>query len=518
VKYAVLLILLWCAVNTASKAQTNHVLIFPDSSGWNVLPENHVLAFRVKTIPETAKRFSIEGTEGLNIQFDTLGNFHWQPSFDLVDRVTKSKDFTVIFQATFADGKRERKAVTFTVNHANRPPVIEDLPTLYVKQSSLNTYSIPGEYAYDPDGDPLVFKSIPSQMPESSNFSSLGQFTWTPSRGQFASLKNNPITLEFIVQDQPDKAETKGKLKIMQTQLDLPSEITITPGDSLFSIKEDETLNLKIYISDPNGDDNVRSAGFIPSDKRVPTASLKENTQLQYEFTWTPGYDFVDDTQTFLTTDIVFFVLDKSNNRTQRKIRIKVADTENMAKKDAHLFQKYRSNLVDALILIQQLDANQKKMNNDYKKAKKGKKNRSIVNASLGAVTGFTPVIVDNQDQSKIVSGVGGTTVLTLGTLEATEVIGRSKESILEKIKMSIDIRNRTQATGDEFARKYALKSSRRNPEFDKDIEKMRAVLNDQRIVLLELDAFSKNAARIDDRDIKKVFLDYSEEESSKKL
>jgi hypothetical protein len=518
VKYAVLLILLWCAVNTASKAQTNHVLIFPDSSGWNVLPENHVLTFRVKTIPETAKRFSIEGTEGLNIQFDTLGNFHWQPSFDLVDRVTKSKDFTVIFQATFADGKRERKAVTFTVNHANRPPVIEDLPTLYVKQSSLNTYSIPGEYAYDPDGDPLVFKSIPSQMPESSNFSSLGQFTWTPSRGQFASLKNNPITLEFIVQDQPDKAETKGKLKIMQTQLDLPSEITITPGDSLFSIKEDETLNLKIYISDPNGDDNVRSAGFIPSDKRVPTASLKENTQLQYEFTWTPGYDFVDDTQTFLTTDIVFFVLDKSNNRTQRKIRIKVADTENMAKKDAHLFQKYRSNLVDALILIQQLDANQKKMNNDYKKAKKGKKNRSIVNASLGAVTGFTPVIVDNQDQSKIVSGVGGTTVLTLGTLEATEVIGRSKESILEKIKMSIDIRNRTQATGDEFARKYALKSSRRNPEFDKDIEKMRAVLNDQRIVLLELDAFSKNAARIDDRDIKKVFLDYSEEESSKKL
>jgi hypothetical protein len=512
VKYAVLLMLLWCAVNTTSKAQTNAVLIFPDSSGWNVLPENHVLAFRVKTIPETAKKFSIEGTDGLNIQFDTLGNFHWQPSYDLVDRVTKSKDFTVIFQATFADGKRERKAVTFTVNHANRPPVVEDLPILYVKQSSLNTYSIPGEYAYDPDGDPLVFKSIPSQMPESSNFSSLGQFTWTPSRGQFASLKNTPITLEFIVQDQPDKAETKGKLKIMQTQLDLPSEIIVTPGDSVFSIKEDETLNLKIYISDPNGDDNVRSAGFIPSDKRVPAASLKENTQLQYEFIWTPGYDFVDDTQTFLTTDIVFFVLDKSNNRTQRKIRIKVADTENMAKKDAHLFQKYRSNLVDALILIQQLDANQKKMNNDYKKAKKGKKNRSIVNASLGAVTGFTPVIVDNPDQTKIVSGVGGTTVLTLGTLEATEVIGRSKESILEKIKMSIDIRNRTQSAGDEFARKYALKSARRNPEFDKDIEKMRAGLNDQRIVLLELDAYTKNASKIDDRDIKKVFLDYGEE------
>lgn len=515
VKHAVLFLLFGLAINTAVKAQNNPVLIFPDSSGWNVLQENHVLSFRVKTVPESIqKKFSIEGTEGLNIQFDTLGNFQWQPSYDIVDRVTKSKDFTVIFQATFADGKRERKAVTFTVTHVNRPPVVEDLPTLYVKQSTLNSYTIPAEYAYDPDGDPLVFRSIPSQMPEGAALSSVGQFSWTTSRGQFATLKNNPLTLEFIVQDQPDKAETKGRLRIMQTQLDLPAEITVTPGDSLFSIKEDETLNLKIYISDPNGDDNVRSAGFISSDKNVPNSSLKENTQLQYEFIWTPGYDFVDDTQTFITTEIIFFVLDKSNNRTQRRIRIKVADTENMVKKDAHLFQKYRSNLVDALILIQQLDANQKKLNNDYKKAKKGKKNRSIVNASLGAVTGFTPVIVDNDNQSDIISGVGGTTVLTLSTLEATEVIGRSKEGILEKIKMGIDIRNRTQAAGDEFARKYALKSARRSAEFDKDIEKMRTALNDQRIVLLELDAYTKNVARIDDRDIKKVFLDYSEEES----
>jgi hypothetical protein len=494
------------------QAQSGTTLIFPDSSGWNVLKENEELTFQVKTSHEAAKNFSIEGTEGLNIQFDTLGNFHWKPSFDLVDRVSKSKDITVIFQAIMSDGKRERKAITFTVNHVNRPPVVEELPVAYVKQSNLNTYQISSDYAYDPDGDPLVFKSIQSQMPEGATLSQLGQFTWTPSRSQFSSLKNNPLVIEFIVQDQPDKAETKGKLKIAQTQLDLPSEILIVPGDTLFSIKEDETLNLKIYLSDPNGDDNVRNAGFIPTDKRVPATSFKENTQLQYEFIWTPGYDFVDDTQPSLSTDIIFFVLDKSNNRAQKKIRIKVAETENMVKKDAHQFQKYRSNLVDALILIQQLDANQKTLNADYKKARKGKKNRSIVNASLGAVTGFTPVIVDNPDQAKVVSGVGGTTVLTLGTLEATEVIGRSKESIMDKIKMGIEIRNRTQAAGDEFARKYALKSSRRNPEFEKDIEKLRSVLNDQRIVLLELDAYNRNAAKIDDKDIKKVFLDYGEE------
>jgi hypothetical protein len=162
--------------------------------------------------------------------------------------------------------------------------------------------------------------------------------------------------------------------------------------------------------------------------------------------------------------------------------------------------------------LIQQLDGNQKKLNQEYKKARKGKKNRSILNASLGAVTGLSPVVIEQGNQSKIVSGVGGTTVLTLGTLEATEVIGRSKESIMERIKNGIEIRNRVQAAGDEFARKYSLKSARRNSDFDKDIEKLRSALNDQKIVLLELDSFSRNPTRIEDREIKKVFVDFAEE------
>jgi hypothetical protein len=512
VKYLFLTIA-FCVVSLMTFAQSSQVLIFPDSLGWNHLLENQELKFQVRAAGQSQAWFSLEGANELHIRFDTTGNFYWKPNYDLVDRVTKSKDFTVIFQASFTDGRRERKAITFTVQHVNRPPVIEELPVFYVKQSNLNTYQIAGEYVYDPDGDPLVFKSIQSEMPEGANLSSLGQFTWNPSRGQFSGLRNNPAFVEFIAQDQPDKAETKGKLKIAQTQQDLSPEIFIVPGDTLFKIKEDETLNLKLYALDPNGDDNVKSTGFIPSDRRIPLTCLKENTPLQYEFIWTPGYDFVDDTQISLTTDIMFFVLDKSNNRAQRKIKIRIADTENLVKKDKHLFGKYRSNLVDAMLLIQQLDNEQKKLNSDYKKAKKGKKQRSILNASLGAATGFTPLILaDSPDQAKVVSGIGGTTVLTLGTLEATEVLGRSKEGILEKIKIDIDLRNKIQATGDDFARKYALKSARRNAEFDKDIEKLRATLNDQRIVLLELDAYTKNNNVPDDKDIKKVFLDYGDD------
>jgi hypothetical protein len=158
-------------------------------------------------------------------------------------------------------------------------------------------------------------------------------------------LKNNPLTIEFIVQDQPYKAETKGKIRIAQTQLDLPPELLIVPGDSLYSIKEDETLNLKIYVSDPNGDENVRNAGFVSSDLRIPASTLKENTPLQYEFIWLPGYDFVEETQKLNSVEITFFALDKSNNRIQRKIQIQITDTENVVEKDAHQYDKYKGNL-----------------------------------------------------------------------------------------------------------------------------------------------------------------------------
>lgn len=495
-------------------SQSPGSFIFPSSANWRTVKENDSLSFQLKTIFDSdSVIFSAEISQDVGIQFDSTGNFKWKPSFALVDRVEKTKEFTVIFEAAVKDSQRIREPVTLTVVHVNRAPVVEELPVFYVKQSANNNHQIPVEYVFDPDNDPLVFREIPSQMPEGATLSSQGQFSWTPSRSQFAALNGNPLTVEFIVQDQPGKTETQGKLRIKQTQQDLAPEILIVPGDSVFRVKEDEIINLKLYISDPNGDDQVKNIGFVSNDKRIPLTCLKENTPLQYEFTWQPGYDHIDDVHKSVETQVTFFALDKTNNRSQRKLKIVVSDAENMIEKDAQKYQKYRASLVSAMILINQLNDNQKKLTQDYKKAKKGKKNRSILNASLGAATGLSPVTLAD-DQARSVSVIGGTTVLTLGTLEATEVIGKSKDDILEKIRINIDILNRVQSAGDEFARKYALKSSRRNQEFDKDTDRMRAVMHDQKLVLLELDAHvrSANALKATSRDIKKVFLDFTEE------
>ena len=440
-----------------------------------------------------------------------MGHFQWKPTFDLVDRLEKQKEIILIFQAEWPDSRRVRRQIAFTVHHKNRPPTVEDLPVFYVKQATGNRFQIPSEYVNDPDGDPLVFKITPSQLPEGVNLSSLGLLTWAPSRNQFNSLKNNPITLEFVAQDQPDKAETIGKIKIAQTQLDLPPEMLLLPGDTSMTIKEDQLINFKLYTSDPNGDENIFSVGFISSNARVPNNSLKENSTVQHEFTWTPGYMFVEEVEKSKNVVLTFFAIDKSSNRVQRKVNIKILDTENLDEKDKLLYQKYRSSLVQAKALIDQLDDNHEKLNKAYRQAKKGKKHRSILNASLGATTGLSPILLPT-DQSKVVSAVGGTTVLTLGTLEATEVIGKSKNDILDKMKINVEIRNQLQVEGDNFARKYALKSARRSKEFDADRDKLLPIINNQKLVMLELDATRSTSPKFENKEIKKTFPDFSEE------
>jgi hypothetical protein len=485
-------------------------LIFPEGDQWRLPFEGTETTFKVTTdtIPP---KYSLDGNVGFGMQFDSVGNFTWKPSFDLVDRLEKTKEISVIFQAEWKSGQKIRKPITFIVTHKNRPPVIEELPVFYVKQSAPNQYQISADYVSDPDGDPINYKSIMTALPEGASLSSLGLVNWTPSRNQFIALKTNPTYIEFLVQD-PDKAEAKGRIKLSQTQLDLPPELLIVPGDSIYNIKEDERVNIKLYVTDPNGDENISNVSFVCNDDRVPKSALKENSTVQSEFTWSPGYYFVDEAEKVKDVDLIFFAIDKSSNRVQRRVKVRVSDTENLEEKDKFLYQKYRTSLVQARALIIQLDENHDRLNKMYKQAKKGKKQRALVNAGLGATTGIGPVVIKDQDQSKVVSAIGGTTVLTMGTLEATEVIGKSKSDILDKMKINVEIKNQLQVEGDNFARKYALKSARRTKEFEADREKLLPIINNQKLVMLELDASRPSTPRYDNKDIRNTFPDFADD------
>ena len=108
VKYTILL-LVSLGVSLASFAQdadsvSSHndiKLILPDSSGWNIIKENEELSFQVHTTDPDPAFYAIQGGEDLDITLDSLGNFFWKPSYDLVDRVTRMKDYTVVIEASW---------------------------------------------------------------------------------------------------------------------------------------------------------------------------------------------------------------------------------------------------------------------------------------------------------------------------------------------------------------------------------------------------------------------------------
>jgi hypothetical protein len=99
-----------------------------------------------------------------------------------------------------------------------------------------------------------------------------------------------------------------------------------------------------------------------------------------------------------------------------------------------------------------------------------------------------------------------------MGTLEATEVIGKSKSDILDKMKINVEILNQLQAEGDNFARKYALKSARRTKDFESDREKLLPIINNQKLVMLELDASRPSTPKYDNRDIRNTFPDFADD------
>ncbi|WP_461065192.1 hypothetical protein [Spirosoma horti] len=493
-------------------------LFLPTQTNWNVVPEGSTVRFDLKATgsPNDTLRFAFGNDKQDGMQLDSLGHFSWTPGFDLADRIQTTKSYPVSFEVRNNRGQVATQNAEFKIVHVNRPPVIGELRPFYVSYRTQNIYKMDSQTVRDDDGDPLAFIPIADQMPEGSKLSSQGELTWTLSLNQFNRLKQAPQYIEFWVEDQPAKTRTKGRLKVEVTQMDLPPDIAVIPKDTHYKLKENATVNLKFYLSDPNGEDDVSTFGFLSDNQQIPKSALVKNTDNQYEFIWQPGYDFVRDPYDSLNTQITFYVLDKAQNREERRITFTVLNTINEAEKDRYYYNQYRQVLVQAWGLIEQLGDKEEQLKHDYKRAKGGKRNRSVANASLGAVTGVTPAVTGSstspqaQNNGRLISAVGGTAVLTMGTLEATEVIGKSMKDLLDRYNYVLGKRSELQNKGDVFAREFALKSTRRNGEFIRKLDDFRNSMSLSGLVALELDANWQSKKEATDKALKRTFKDFT--------
>ncbi|MBC3784322.1 hypothetical protein [Spirosoma utsteinense] len=492
-------------------------LILPTQSNWNVVPEGNVVRFDLKATDHTNDTLFFSLGEGRpeGMDLDSLGHFSWRPDFDLADRIQTTRIVPVEFVVQNRHGKSITQTVDFKVLHVNRPPTVGELRPFYVRYRTQNTYKMGTDLVRDDDGDPIAFIPIADQMPEGSKLSSQGELTWTLSLNQFNKLKQAPQYIEFWVEDQPSKMRTKGRLKVEVTQMDLPPDIAVIPKETQYRLKENATVNLKFYLSDPNGEDDISAFGFLSDNLQIPKTALVKNTENQYEFIWQPGYDFVKDPYDSLDVQVTFYVLDKSQNREERRIGFTIFNTVNEAEKDRYYYAQYRQLLVQAWGLVEQLNAKEEELKHDYKKAKGGKRNRSVANASLGAVTGVAPAVTNAssspnaQSNQRLISAIGGTAVLTMGTLEATEVIGKSMKDLMDRYNYVLGKRSELQNKGDVFAREFGLKSARRSGEFIRKMDEFRGAMSLSGLVALELDANWQNKKEASDKAIKRTFKDF---------
>lgn len=506
--------LVFLLFTTSALAQSGSPRIFlPRNPGWNVVKEGDSLKFEARLYPDSLKKhFSFEIQQGkiAGMEMDSTGKFTWVPSYHLVDRVEQEKVFQIIIEAKDEKENKVTSNVDFKVIHTNRPPVLNDLKSFYVQFSRNNVYQITSDLAYDEDNDPIVFIPNLETLPEGMSMSTQGEITWNPSLNQFKMLKEKPRHIEFVIQDQPSKTYTKGRLKLEVTQMDLPPQITMVPKQDVIRLRENEKVNLRFYLSDPNGEEDIEVFDFITNAHDFPKNTLVKNSNNQYEFTWSPGYDFVLDPADTLAFYVDFFAMDKTQNREVKRVNFVVKNTINEVELDKKNYGLYYGVLVNAWELLEQLKEKEEELKKQYQRARKGKKNRSVVNASLGATTGLSSVIAKGDvDTQRLISAVGGTTTLTIGTLEATEVIGRSMKDVIDRLNYVIEKKNEIQTRGDIFARDFSLKAARRGGDFLKKVDEFNNTMNLKGLVALELSASWESKKKASEGNIKKTFKDF---------
>jgi hypothetical protein len=99
---------------------------------------------------------------------------------------------------------------------------------------------------------------------------------------------------------------------------------------------------------------------------------------------------------------------------------------------------------------------------------------------------------------------------MTIGTLEATEVIGRSTKDLLDRFNYVMDKKSELQNKGDIFAREFGLKAARRSPDFIRKLDEFRALMSLKGLVALELDANWENKKEATEKALKRTFKDFT--------
>jgi len=200
----------------------------------------------------------------------TSGFFSWTPTYD------QSGTYDVIF--TVSDGKlNNSQKTTITVNHVNRPPLLDPIANQTVDENKLLTFTITGN---DPDKeDAGLLKYTATNLPTGATFDATSRtFSWTPTYEQSGIYPN----VTFTVTD-PQGLNAEIPITIRVNHVNRPPQLEpVSPITSA----ENQLISFTLKGSDPDREDNGKLRYRISN---VPAGALING--VSGEFTWTPDYD-----------------------------------------------------------------------------------------------------------------------------------------------------------------------------------------------------------------------------------
>ena len=197
-------------------------------------------------------------------------NVSWTPTFD------QSGFYPVSFTVS-DDRLSDTKSTTITVNHVNRPPVVEAVPAQNINENALLTFDIIGS---DPDTEDEGKWSIAAQgLPQGAIFdSTANKFSWTPHFEQSGSYQ-----VVFINSD-PAGLNDQITAKIVVNHV---NRTPVLPEQAAQVVDENNDLVYNLVpATDPDKEDEGKityQAADLPEGTAFDATALSLN--------WTPTFE-----------------------------------------------------------------------------------------------------------------------------------------------------------------------------------------------------------------------------------
>ena len=238
--------------------------------------ENKIISFKIKPSdpdPEDFGKLTLKASRlPKGAKFDPKKNtFTWKPNFE------QSGEYKVKFEVKDPYKLKANSETKIIVAHVNRAPVIEKIKNNYtIKENEALQFKIKMSDVDREDKGKLKIQT--SNLPKGAVFDKrMMTLRWVPNNEQSGHYKN----VTFITSD--GKLTSTTKTNIIVTHVNRKPKIDFIREHQ---IKENESLTIKINVSDPDKEDTGKLKLFL---ENAPEGAILD--QRKKEFRWNSNYN-----------------------------------------------------------------------------------------------------------------------------------------------------------------------------------------------------------------------------------